>query len=108
MAHDKDRISGIENLLERLRLDSRLDTRTLFHLPALSAVVGDVLRVLDDGLIAATAKRQINGVSREFIILRIGESVQTDSYTQCDGHFITDLDCFGILEQIEVILLQLP
>ena len=71
VSHNIDFIFDGNNFLERMRLDSRFDTRTLLNLLALSSVIGNILRHLHNRLIAAAPKRYVYRITGKFIILRI-------------------------------------
>ncbi len=69
VSHNIHFILDSDNLLKRMCLDSRLDTRALLHLLALAAVICNILRHLDYSLVSAPSQRNINGIARKLVIL---------------------------------------
>ena len=84
----------------------RLYSRIFLYLLALASVIYRIMRRFDYRLVAAPPKRQINSISRKFIILRISKAVQADSYTDRHRHLISNVHGFDIFQQIKAILLQ--
>ena len=86
---------------------SCLDTGILLYLLALAAVVGNALRRLDDRLVTAASQRQINGGTGKLVVLRIGQSIQTDTDTDGHRHLVADVHRLDLFQQIKTVLLQL-
>ena len=102
--HIRDTVSHNEyiflagnNFTESLRLHAGLDTGILLYLLALTTVINNILRCLYNCLISASSKRQINRIARELIILRIGQTIQTDTDADGNRHFISDINGLHIL-----------
>ena len=79
VSHDDDIVLARDDFFQRMRLDPGLHPCILFHLLGFSTVVGDACRGLDDRLVSSPPQRQIDGVSCKFEILRIGQTIHTDS-----------------------------
>ena len=107
VAHHQHLVLARDNLPKGMGLHAGLHAGILLHLLALAAIVGDALRRLDDGLVAAPAQGQIDGIAGEFIVLGIGQAVQP--YADADGHrhLVADIDRLDLLQQVEAGLLEL-
>ena len=104
--HDNHLILGGNDLPKRLGLYSRLYSGVLFHLLALPAKIDGIVRRLDYRLVSTPSKGQINGISRKFIILRIGEAVKTDPNADRHRHLISNINRLHIAEQVKLVFLQ--
>ena len=107
MAHDKDPVLACDYFPQRMRLDPRLDSGVLLHLLALPAIVADLLRRLDNGLIATSAQRQVNGCPGKFIVLGIAQAVQAHADTDGNRHLIADIYGLHILQKFETLIAHL-
>ncbi len=81
VSHDKDILTALDDLTECMCLDTRLDTGVALDELRLAAVIGDLLAVLDNDLIAASSKCKVDRRSRILIALVVGRTVDTDSDT---------------------------
>ena len=105
--HNDDAVFPGDDLPECLRLDSRFHPCIFLYLLAFSAVVCHVLRRLNHRLIAASAKRKIDGISRKLIILRIGKPIKPHTNTQRHRHLVADIDRLHILQHIKPVFFKL-
>ena len=107
MSHHKHLVFTGDDFPQGVGLHTGLHTGILLHLLAFTAVVSDTFRGLDNGLVTAPPQRQIYGIAGKFIILGIGESVQT--HTDADGycHLIADVDRLDLLQKVKTGFLQL-
>ena len=83
-------------------LNTRFYSCILLNLLALSAIICNCLRSLDNCLVSSSSEGKIYGISRKFIILRISEAVHAQTYTDGHGHLISDVDCLDIFEKLEM------
>ena len=97
MSHNEYIFLAGNNFTESLRLHTSLDTGILLYLLALASIVNDILRCLHNRLVSAPPKCEINRIARKLIILRIGQTIQTDTDADGNRHFISDINGLHIL-----------
>ena len=107
VSHDNDTILAGDDFPQGMSFYSCLDTGILLYLLALAAVVGNALRRLDDRLVTAASQRQINGGTGKLVVLRICQSIQTDTDTDGHRHLVADVHRLDLFQQIKTVLLQL-
>ena len=105
--HDEHRVLAAHDLLERLGLDTRLDTGIFLHRLRLPAEVAGVVALADDHLVAAAAKRKLNRPVRGLRIFQIGIRAEADAHGNGHGRLISNVDGFDILQDLEALALQL-
>ena len=104
MSHNDNILAALNDLMQRMRLNTSLNPRITLHLLSLTTKVCDIFAILDNDLIAASSECQIDGCSCLLVTLVIRGIFHTDSDTQCYRHLISDFDCLDILKDAETII----
>ena len=107
MAHDQYTVLSRNDLPQRLGLYTGFHAGIFLHLLALAPIIGDTLRRLDHRLVAAAPQRQVDSVPGKFIILRIGQTIQTHANTHGHCHLVSDVDRLYLFQQVKPVLLKL-
>ena len=108
VSHDHNLILCDNELAQSLRLHAGFHAGILRILLFLPAEIGDAVAVLDDSLIPAARKRQVNGHAGILIAEGICGRVQPQSDTQSSGTGISDIDLLYLFQKGELIFCDLP
>ena len=81
VSHDHNTFLGTHKFLECLCLYSGFDSGSLFHLLCFTAVISNLLTILDNNLVATASKCHLDRDSGIFIILQIGSSIKPHTDT---------------------------
>ena len=76
---------------------------TTLYLLGFSTIVGDLVTLFDDHLIAASSECKVDRRSCILRILVIGSRVVSDSDTERYRHFVSYFDRLNIFDQAELI-----
>ncbi len=107
MPHDKNRILCGDDFTQCQSFYTGLYAGIFLYLLALTAIVGNTFRCLDNCLVTTTTQRKINGISCELIVLCIAKSVQTNTDTNGHRHLITDINRLNLFQKVKSGFLKL-
>ena len=103
VSHDQDTFPALDQLPERFCLYSGFYSGVLLYLLGFSTIVGDLVTLFDDHLIAASSECKVDRRSCILRILVIGSRVVSDSDTERYRHFVSYFDRLNIFDQAELI-----
>ena len=104
MSHNNNILAALNDLMQCMCLNSRLNSGITFHLFGFTTKVCDIFAIFDNDLITASSKCKIDRSTRLLVTLIIRRSLNTDSDTQRDRHLISDLHRLDILKDTETIV----
>ena len=81
VSHDHNTFLGTHKFLECLCFDTGLNTGSLLHLLCLTAIISDIITILDHYLITTASKCHLDRDSGIFIILQVGSSIKPHTDT---------------------------
>ena len=106
MSHDNDSVFRTHKLFQCLRFYPGFYAGILLHLLSLSAVIGNIISILNNNLITATSKCHLYSNTWILIILNISGSIQSHTNTQSDRHLISDINCFNLVQNMKSLFFQ--
>ena len=102
MTHNSHLFLAFNYLTQRMCFDTRTDTCRLLHLLRLAAIIRNLVFLLDNRLVTASSKSQINGMTSPVQRLRITGCINTQTNTQCYTHLIADINLSDFIQQCEL------
>ena len=97
MSHDNDFVLRGNKLPQSLCLDSRLHTRILCHLFALSAKIRNIVRILYNRLVTSSCKCKIDCHPGIVVTLCISVGTHPKTDTECRRHLISNANALDLL-----------
>ena len=104
MSHDKDLILTLQQLLERLCLDSRLDSCRFFRGLRLASEIRHLFLGLYNRLVAAAAECHINRGPGILVVCAIFRCPVSQSDTECYCHLIADIYLTNLIQDRKAVI----
>ncbi len=107
VSHHHDAVLAVDDLLERVGLDSRLHTGHLFGRFRLAAEETGPVSVLDHNLIAAPSECEFHRCGRRVHVLKVGIRPDADAGREGQGQLVPDVHGLHVVQNGETGFLAL-
>ena len=101
VSHNNHTILSTHKFLQCLCFYPRFHPGGFLHLLSLTAIISNIVSVFDHYLISAASQSHLNGNSGILIILNIISRVQSDTNTEGNRHFISNINSLNLIQNME-------